>query len=131
MESKGSLENLVEPSRATPARGSAGLVDCAKAGGMRIVLQFSGGFLDGRILSDDSPDRIEARDARVCYQMTEQGQVGKRYVTVLNPAIETNSINGQGGRERALSRNHSYEVVERREEADTVWLRLNYVSQGG
>ena len=95
---------------------------------MAIVLEFTGGFMDGRRSSSDSKNPNEAEWTLAIYNVTQQGTIGGKHKTISDAAFQV--LQREGGRAmlaRGLQTTHVYEVVNRTEYDGGVVVLLGYV----
>ncbi len=98
-----------------------------------VLVQFVGGFQDGRRLNSRSSDPAEAQEALGQYFMSSEGTVGKRFRTVseagwreMQEIIEVTPDGPRLKREPIYGMDHVYELVERIEDDTTIALRFEY-----
>ena len=93
-----------------------------------IVLEFVGGYWEGKSLSTDSADQEEALLAAACYQMSHHGAIGGECAALSDDAVTFARIHGwPRSREGTLRGNHRYLVAERRETEGEIIVRLRHV----
>lgn len=96
-----------------------------------IVLQFVGGYWDGKSLSTDSADQEEALLAAACYEMSHHGAIGGECGALSDDAVTFARIHGwTAPKEGTLHGNHRYLVSERRETVDEIVVRLRHAPAG-
>ncbi len=79
-----------------------------------IVVEFADGPMDGRVLRSDSDDREEAERALDGYLVhADGGTIGARYRATSDADVEETG--------------HVYEMVNRREDATTIHVRVQYM----
>lgn len=95
----------------------------------RIIWEFIGGDWDGKILdSEASEDAEDRREAVHLYKTTNEGELGKGqwYFTpaqvrrIKRRELDIHDI------EFDQKRKHQYKIVDRREDDETVRLRIEY-----
>jgi hypothetical protein len=81
-----------------------------------IVLEFIGGYWDGKSLRSDSRDREEMFLATGCYEMCHHGSIGAECVGLSDGAVAFARSHGwEAARDAVLSGDHRYLVSQRRE----------------
>jgi hypothetical protein len=81
-----------------------------------IVLEFVGGYWDGKSLRTDSSDDQEAFLAAGCYEMSHRGAIGHECVGLSDDAVWFAQQHGwKAAEEAGLRGSHHYLVSERRE----------------
>jgi hypothetical protein len=92
---------------------------------LQVVLEFDGGYLDGRRFDSQSDDVYEALLAVAYYHLTDQGTVGSAFDDV--PVIARPHGKGAAGSLPAeWCKDRQYRVVQRIEEADRIVVRFEY-----
>jgi hypothetical protein len=96
-----------------------------------VLLEFVGGYWDGKFLDNESDDGMEAQLANGYYRQTGDGAVGQGFSGVSPEAAEFAQIRGwQAEEDPALAADHAYQVVERLEEDDEILVRFQYGLKG-
>jgi len=97
---------------------------------MKISIEFVGGVLDGKTLSNASPDAHESRRAASYYIMSEQGRVGARFKTgwEATPDQSRAFVMPPLGA-RGLRNTPSYKVTDRQEVDGAVRIRAVYLGR--
>ena len=92
-----------------------------------VVLEFVGGYWDGRSLSTDSADQEEAFLAAACYEISHHGAIGGQCATLSEDAVTFARIHGwpRSG-DGTLRGDHRYLVAERRETEGEIIVRLRH-----
>lgn len=122
------------------------IVGCGIAGGYlltgpggnrRVVFEFIGGFMDGRVLVGDlsSQSKGKATDEAVRhYLSTDRGTIGKRFMSASDYMLDTLKKHGgdvtalrSASRDPRFQCDH-YEVVERHEGRNGVVVKAKYVN---
>jgi hypothetical protein len=81
-----------------------------------IVLEFVGGYWDGKTLRTDSRDREEQLLATGCYEMSHHGAIGGECVGLSDAAVNFARSHGwEAEKEASLRGDHRYSVTEYRE----------------
>lgn len=94
---------------------------------MKVSIEFVGGVLDGKTLSNASPDAHESRRAASYYIMSEQGRVGARFKTAWEATPdEARALVMPPLRARGSHNSASYEVTDRQERDGAVRVRADY-----
>ncbi len=88
-----------------------------------IWVEFIGGPDDRRLLFSASTNQLQTRLVNFFYDATEKGTVGKRAMAVSEICLRVLFRKG----EEAVPQVHVYEVVERTEELNEIWIRMKYV----
>jgi len=97
-----------------------------------IVVEFVGGYWDGKSLRSDSLDQEESLLASACYEMTHHGAIGRECAGLSSDAVEFARIHGwAAAREGTLQGDHRYRVTERRETEDEIVIRLRHAPVAG
>ena len=97
---------------------------------MKVSIEFVGGVLDGKTLSNASPDAHESRRAASYYIMCEQGRVGARFKTAWEAKPdEARSFVMPPIRARGAHPSPNYEVTGRQEKDGAVWVRATYLGR--
>jgi hypothetical protein len=97
----------------------------------RIILQFVGGYWDGKSLSSDSADQEEALLATACYEMSHRGAIGQECVGLSDDAVTFARIHGwAAAKEGTLYGTHRYLVTERRETEREIVVTLSHAPTG-
>jgi hypothetical protein len=91
---------------------------------VRIVLQFEGGYLNGRSLDSQSADVHEALLALAYYHITNQGSVGEAFNGI--PVTWRPSGIGTDAPQGVFRKDHEYRVVQRIEECHQIVVRFEY-----
>jgi len=102
---------------------------------VRIVVEFEGGFRDGKILRCDSETSSETlAEALRILTMTGNGVVGRLYVSASeHEQLEREKLAREGKSpkeirstlaEKGIYANHYYKIVERREENGELYVKL-------
>jgi hypothetical protein len=86
---------------------------------MGVTFEFLGGFMDGRKVSTETSDPLEAKWAEGHYFLTESGKVGKRFKTLSDAALMSLQM---GNVPAGGFTGHIYEVVDRLEEQAVFWF---------
>lgn len=95
--------------------------------GDHVLLEFVGGYWDGKFLDNESDDGMEAELANGYYRMTDGGTVGKGFGELAPEAVEFAQVRGWQAEEKAgLGGNHAYLVVERLEEDNEILVRFQW-----
>jgi hypothetical protein len=95
---------------------------------MAIIVEFVGGFMDGRRASSDSPNPDEADFALRHYFMSHEGEKGRKFKTISDAGLEImRTEGGHAARERGFDVNHKYECVERIEKDGNILVRFKFV----
>jgi hypothetical protein len=93
-----------------------------------IVLEFEGGYWDGRSLSTGSSDQEEALLATACYEISHHGAVGAECAALSGDAVTFARIHGwPNSREGTFCGDHRYRVTEHKETEDEIIVRLRQV----
>jgi hypothetical protein len=95
---------------------------------MRVIIKFTGGPLDGKTVIGESGQQDEADRY---YALTNHGRVGQRFRTASEYAIDTllkEDLKEQGPHH---FQDHIYEVTDRHEDAEKVFVRADYVREPG
>jgi hypothetical protein len=95
--------------------------------GEHVLLEFVGGYWDGKFLDNESDDGMEAELANGYYRITSGGAVGKGIGGLSPEAAEFAQVRGwQAEEDAALGGNHDYHVIERLEEDNEILVRFQY-----
>lgn len=95
--------------------------------GDHVLLEFVGGYWDGKFLDNESDDGTEVELANGYYRMTDGGTVGKGLGQLSPEAIEFAEVRGwQVEEEAGFGKHHAYHVVERLEEDDEILVLFQY-----
>ena len=93
-----------------------------------IVLEFAGGYWEGKSLNTDSADQEEAFLAAACYEMSHHGAIGGECAALSDDAVTYARIHGwPRSQEGTLRGDHRYLVTERRETEGEIVVRLRHV----
>ena len=93
----------------------------------RIILEFIGGYWDGKTLDTASSDPDEASLASGYYLMTHEGTIGKGFEGVSEEAVAYAHKHGwEAAKDVGFRWGHVYRVIERLEEGDEILVRLKY-----
>ena len=96
-----------------------------------IILEFVGGYWDGKTLRTDSTDSEEALLAAACFETSHHGAIGGQCTGLSDDAVNYARIHGwttpgEGG----LQGGHRYLVTERRETESEMLVKLRYAPIG-
>jgi len=92
-----------------------------------IVLEFVGGYWDGKTLRTDSRDDEEQLMAAACYEMSHHGAIGGECVELSYDAVGFCRRHGWAATEEAsLCVDHRYLVTERRETETEIVITFKY-----
>ena len=96
-----------------------------------IVLQFVGGYWDGKSLRTDSADQEEVLLATACYEMSHHGAIGAECAGLSDDAVTFARIHrwaapNEGGFDEA----HRYLVTERCETESEIVVKLRHAPAG-
>jgi hypothetical protein len=92
-----------------------------------IVLQFIGGYWDGKNLRTDSADQEESLLAAACYERSHHGTIGAECSGLSGDAVTFASLHGwTAAAEGSLQGSHRYVVTERRDTADAVVVTFRH-----
>jgi transcriptional regulator with XRE-family HTH domain len=101
-----------------------------------IVVEFVGGFMDGKRLSTAADDPDEVQEAAAHYVMSSEGTVGKRFRTYSDAGraelAEITEMTPEGPRlkrEPVYDMDHFYEVVERVETGESIIVRFRFAGR--
>jgi hypothetical protein len=93
----------------------------------RFLLEFVGGYWDGKTIDSASQDADERDRVWQCLWLTENGMVGRAYMGVSPAGIEYLKEHGpQATRDAGFRISHVYRIAERLEEGNEVLIRLKY-----
>jgi len=93
----------------------------------RIILEFIGGYWDGKTLDTASSDAEEVMLARGYYLMAHDGRIEAGIEGVSPEAIAFAQKHGwEGAIEAGFRSTHVYRVVERLEEGQEILVRFKY-----
>lgn len=94
-----------------------------------IILEFAGGYWDGRSLCTDSEDLEESLLARACYEMAHRGAIGAQCSGMSDEAVLFARLHGWArAKEAGLHGDHCYRVAERRETEREIVVKFRLVS---
>jgi hypothetical protein len=90
----------------------------------RLLLQFDGGYLDGRTFDGHSSELHEALLAAAYYLVTDQGKIGE----ALKETLATSPLVGQATdpKQLGLRKGWEYYVTQRTEDEDKILVKLAY-----
>ena len=92
-----------------------------------IVLEFVGGYWDGKTLRTDSSDYEEQLLAAACYEMSHHGAIGGECVELSYDVVGFCRRHGWVGAEEAsFCGDHRYLVTERRETKTEIVITFKY-----
>ncbi len=92
-----------------------------------IVLEFVGGYWDGKTLRTDSADGEEPLLAAACYEMSHHGAIGSECVELSFDAAGFSQRHGWTTAEEDVFRgNRRYFVTERRETETEIVITFKY-----
>ena len=92
-----------------------------------MVLEFVGGYWDGKTLRTDSPDYEEQLLAAGCYEMSHHGAIGGECVELSYDAVGFARRHGWlAAEEASLCGDHRYLVAERRETETEIVVTFKY-----
>jgi hypothetical protein len=95
--------------------------------GDHVLLEFVGGYWDGKFLDNESDDGMEVELANGYYRITDGGAVGQGFSGLLPEAAEFAQVRGwQAEEDAGLAGNHAYRVAERLEEDNEILVRFQY-----
>jgi hypothetical protein len=93
-----------------------------------IILEFVGGYWDGKSLSTNSSDQEEALLAAACYEMSHHGAIGGECAALSDDAVTFARLHGwPRSREGTFRGDHRYRVSEHRETESEILVRLRNV----
>lgn len=88
-----------------------------------IVINFIGGYWDGKTFRTDSPDYDEQLLAAGCYEMSHHGAIGGECSPLSGETMEYARRHGyEATAEATLTEGHRYTVIERRETAAEICI---------
>jgi transcriptional regulator with XRE-family HTH domain len=93
---------------------------------VRVVMEHAGGPLDGYAPTSDSPDPQEAQWVRTWYMVHDRGAIGKAF---MGNSLENFKFLMEQARKNGFTgglQAHKYQIVDRREEGNTVIVRYEY-----
>ena len=97
-----------------------------------IVLEFVGGYWDGKSLRNDSPDQEEEFLTAGCYEMSHHGAIGAECVGLSEDAVIFARKHGwEAARDTPWCGDHRYLVTERRETEKEIIITFTYHSVRG
>ena len=91
--------------------------------GDHVLLEFVGGYWDGKFLDNESDDGMEVAIVNAYYRMTDGGTVGKGIDGLSPEAVEFAQVRGWQTEETA---GFSYHVVEHLEEDNDILVSFQY-----
>ena len=92
-----------------------------------ILLEFVGGYWDGKTLRTDSADDEEPLLAAACYEMSHHGAVGSECVELSLDAVGFSRRHGWTATQEAVFCKHRrYFVAERRETETEIVITFKY-----
>ena len=92
-----------------------------------IVLEFVGGYWDGKTLRTDSPEQEEEFLAAGCYEMSHHGAIGQECVGLSEDAVTfARKHDWEAAKEASLCGDHRYLVAERRETETEIVVTFKY-----
>lgn len=100
--------------------------DCSICAMKPIILEFIGGYWDGKTLRTDSPDQDEQCLAAACYEMSHHGAIGGKCIELSCDALIFAQRHGWTASEEVDWRNHRYLVAEHRETETEIVVTLKY-----
>ncbi len=93
-----------------------------------IVLEFVGGYWDGKSLRTNSSDQEEALLAVACYEMSHRGTIGGECAALSDDAVTFARVHGwPRSREGTFCGDHRYRVTEHLETEDEIIVKLRHV----
>ena len=93
-----------------------------------IVLEFVGGYWNGRSLRTDAADQEESLLAAACYEMLHHGAIGGECRALSDDAVMFARTHGWAApQEGAFCGDHRYLVSERLETEDVIVIRLRHL----
>jgi len=94
---------------------------------MKLIFNFKGGPMDGKTVIGQPGEQDEADRY---YTLTDRGRVGQRLRTASQYAIDTLARQQLKEERPHRFQEHVYEVVDRLEDADKIFVRAEYVKKG-
>jgi len=92
-----------------------------------VVLEFVGGYWDGKTLRADSSDYEERLLGTACYEMSHHGAIGGECVQLSYDAVRYARRHGwQAAEEASFCGDHRYLVTERRETETEIVITFKY-----
>lgn len=92
------------------------------------VVEFEGGFLDGKVARSDNEDPNDRNNATNTFMMTGNGTIGKRIMMVSDAAIEALRTHGpENAVEMGFKMNHFYECVDRIDNETETIIRMKFI----
>jgi hypothetical protein len=92
-----------------------------------IVLEFVGGYWNGKTLRTDSPDREEQFLASGCYEMSHHGAIGGQCVGLSDAAVNfARGHDWKAPNEARLHGDHRYLVTEFRETETELTVKFKH-----
>ena len=92
-----------------------------------IVLEFTGGYWDGKTVRTDSPDQEEVFLAAGCYEMSHHGTIGQECVGLSQDVVAFARNHGwEAAKGASLHGAHRYLVTERRETEAEIVVTFKY-----
>ena len=101
----------------------------------RVIIEFVGGYWDGKAIDSESSDVMDPRlgdteseFANAILRITDNGTVGKGFLQFISPGVRSQLRTGELTFEdlKPSTGNHSYVITNRIEEDDGIWLQMKY-----
>ena len=93
-----------------------------------VVLEFVGGYWEGRSLRTDSADQEEALLAAACYEASHHGAIGGECAALSDDAVMYARIHGwQESKDGNFRGTHRYLVTERRETESEIVVQFRHL----